>query len=169
MFELCALTHLQCTYRKSPKLPHLAIPPHTVECRKRIPNTHHFKCSELQDSGHNLHLPFQLTDYLVTIRTISISMAENWPDPVTHGAKKAQWLARLTTLPLQLAVVLFTSYVIWRIIAAIKSYRRLSHIPGPTFAALSNLWLLRSALRGEMWREWGVLCEALGACPNPPS
>ena len=45
-------------------------------------------------------------------------------------------------------IVLATLLFLWRLVATIRQYRRLRHIPGPTLASLSQWWII-TAIGGK--------------------
>lgn len=53
--------------------------------------------------------------------------------------------------------------LVYHIASSIHSYRKLRHIPGPRFAALSQLWLFNVTAKGDLFltaekvlRKYGV-------------
>ena len=52
----------------------------------------------------------------------------------------------MATLIQYVIVTIISMSILSTIVSNIRSYRRLSHIPGPPFAALSRLWILKSLL-----------------------
>ena len=43
-----------------------------------------------------------------------------------------------------------------------RQWYRLRHIKGPLSAAFSDIWMLRSAFGGNMWRDFGEICDEYG-------
>jgi hypothetical protein len=67
------------------------------------------------------------------------------------------------------------------IVVNVRSWLRLRHIPGPPFAALSKLWMLRKTSGGRFYLDLAEACEKYGIVlvlqsrrirslliPNPP-
>ena len=53
--------------------------------------------------------------------------------------------------------------VVAYLIKEIRSYRRLSHFPTPSwFAAVSGLWLFRTEVSGKNYVFWEAACEKYG-------
>jgi hypothetical protein len=62
-----------------------------------------------------------------------------------------------------LVVVIFsTCGLLFSIFHQVRLWYRLGHIPGPISASFSDLWMLRTALGGDMWRDFGEACEKYG-------
>jgi ATP/ADP translocase len=51
---------------------------------------------------------------------------------------------------------------IYLIITTVISYRRLSHIPGPRFAAFSKLWFIWLTARGDQYKTTTKLLHKYG-------
>jgi hypothetical protein len=52
----------------------------------------------------------------------------------------------------------------------IRSYRRLSHFPAPTWlAAISSLWLIKVEMSGRNYLYWEEACEKYGEAPSHSS
>ncbi|KAL9624662.1 MAG: hypothetical protein Q9160_001016 [Pyrenula sp. 1 TL-2023] len=64
--------------------------------------------------------------------------------------------------PTALAAYIFIALLVVAFVQSIRSYRRLSHIPGPRFAAFSKLWLLRVLTAGRSHRVFVDLYEQSG-------
>lgn len=61
-------------------------------------------------------------------------------------------------------LVLGTSIILWFVGSTVISWYRLRHIPGPWFASISNIWMIRaatsarlSAIFGEIGKKYGPL------------
>jgi Na+/glutamate symporter len=48
------------------------------------------------------------------------------------------------------------------VVSRIRMWHRLRHIPGPSFAGLSEFWLLRKALGGRFHLDTAEACEKYG-------
>lgn len=62
----------------------------------------------------------------------------------------------LTLWPLLAGIV---GYVV---VSKIRTWLRLRHVPGPSFAGLSKYWLLRKALGGRFHLDTAEVCEKYG-------
>ena len=51
------------------------------------------------------------------------------------------------------------------IVVNIRSWLRLRHIPGPSFAAFSKLWMLRKTSGGRFHLDLAEACEKYGTVP----
>lgn len=55
-------------------------------------------------------------------------------------------------------ILLFTAAILHRIYI----WYRLSHVPGPKWASVSKLWLLRTLARGRVGMDYADVCEKYG-------
>jgi hypothetical protein len=80
---------------------------------------------------------------------------------------KEYLLDRLTVeriWPLALGV-----FLIAYVIKEVRSYRRLSHFPGPWLASVSNLWYIYTEMSGINYIYWEGACEKYGYSLRLPS
>jgi cytochrome P450 len=63
----------------------------------------------------------------------------------------------------RILIVTISVIIVWCIINTIRSYRRLSHIPGPFSAHLSKWWMIRATATGEMPFRLADLCQQYGS------
>lgn len=56
----------------------------------------------------------------------------------------------LHTYPTAAALLGLASLVFWVLIARVRSYARLSHIPGPFWAGWTDLWLILAQSSGRI-------------------
>ena len=52
--------------------------------------------------------------------------------------------------------------VVYTVLSGTRSWLRLRHIPGPSFAGLSKFWLLRKAMGGRFHLDTAEVCEKYG-------
>lgn len=60
-----------------------------------------------------------------------------------------------------LAACLLGAYVLVR---RILTWWRLRHVPGPTAAAWTSLWLINKTWQGKVFESLGQVCERYGEC-----
>jgi hypothetical protein len=53
-------------------------------------------------------------------------------------------------------------FLIAYVIKEVRSYRRLSHLPGPWLASVSNLWYIYTEMSGRNYIYWETACEKYG-------
>jgi hypothetical protein len=55
-----------------------------------------------------------------------------------------------------------TVAVVWLVVSAVVSYRRLRHISGPWLAGISQLWLFNVTFRGDLYLAMEEVLEKYG-------
>lgn len=77
-------------------------------------------------------------------------------DTISHGGSESH--AGLRIWPYLICIGLLTYYLFLNV----RSYRRLSHIPGPKLGAFSNLWWIRAAISGTGHLDLADACTKYG-------
>ena len=73
------------------------------------------------------------------------------------------WLMTLNVTLLSLSIILFAISTILFAVSTLRSYRRLSHFPGPRSASLSKWWMIQATATGEMPFRLGDVCRQYGS------